>query len=1112
MTSIVYIDEDLPEITIRELISTDELLEEQTGDKMGVNIHSSTDLLDQLMIILQRLKDSTSIPLRRKAEGFLHAHQQLFEPKSADLPRSIIPKVSIQRKNVSEMDPFFEQYDEAVKISNYALRREALDKTFLNLESTDLVHPPQWSPTDPNNRPHGVELETEDRSMLLPKDKLRGNVKKLYTYQGVPTDSKAFQHYTMIDKMTSIQIPWKEYNVNAQTYENQVKSLIHPPLTEFMKDLTDLTDLYGLWKKFIVYGIDLATYNEQEWKTLIEHLETLQKKDKEVFEFLKPLEYTPKALELKDIGGYTFYLVQQDIVRRLLPVVSQLQTRLLELYQIFLEATPMVKIDLNHIPKTVYGLLSSIAEQKLDLTQTIDLLKSAVLSQRLKDLDTWMRSVQKWNLDESLVERELASYEKTLKSIKDEPHVPFLSLTAELKEIKRGSIISPEVDEQDRRADQAFEASVEDILLEKEDPDEIILPVYDDALPIDLSDLDESQREIQEPALRMLVELQSASGLPFDMDKIYKQIPPVLRLSNRSKLKAILPGMTEEVYDALTQSDWESFDIMIEATVPQAMYQTTKLALQQIHQEFITDMERFYNSFITLWICDLQQRVLNRTFQFDIWRGSLNCIQVWSPYGLPMEGLKMKKEGMVNYLVCLINDLRLTEGTYWNHFALQHTRDDIVTKWIDIFQTDLQTTVADLQMQFKTFEKEVVNRGLLEKGEDIKKKIIETVEQRQKNRYLQDYMSFLKNLPSVLIQSSIAKKIHIGCCLQALNERYRSDYDWAYMVKQAYRLKKLYATQRFGTDERPVLTKILQIREPQEIIKWTKPEEATILYEKIEPIQVSGLNEKFKPFMPITDYAQLKSGLRNLLPTIEKYIRSYEFTLKLPSQLDEILNSFTMNDLLQLYRKIIQIQYTLIKTVVFSKDDLDYLQDTFDSLQPLHDEIYAISGYFTEIQEQNLRRVLQYFIARQLCFPTKPEFAQGNVLVLKNVTVSADLVKTFLGNFQKEFDLWLQQKRLNRQVDFAEYLAKEREQENLQKLRIIDQMNPEERRLYVDAKKLGIEELREYLERYKEKQEEAEMYEENPDLIEREGEEETYPKDGENADQEDIDRLYDDDY
>ena len=1112
MTSIIYIDEELPEITIREVVSADEILTDIVGDKIGVNIHSSTDLLDQLMILLQKMKTETDVPLRRKAEGFLEAHQHLFEPTVTDLPRSVIPKVSIQRKDVSEIDPFYEQYDQAIKIGNYALRREALDKAFLNLESTNPTHLPQWSPSEKENRPHEIELESEDRSVLLLKDKLHGTVKKLYTYKGVYTDSKAFQQLSLADKITSTRTPWQEHTVTASTYEEQVKSLIHPPLKDFLKECTDMMDLYELWKHFIMYGIDLATYNEQEWKQLVEHLETLKQKDKEVFEFLRPLEYTPKALELKEVGGYTFYLVQQDMVRRLLPIVSQLQTRLLELYQLFLDATPMVKLDLNHLPKTAYELLSNIAEQKLDLAQTIDLLKTAALSQRLKDLDTWMRAVQKWNIDEKLVEQEVASYQETLKSIKNEPHMPFVSLTAELKDIKRGSLISHEVDEQDRRADEALEVSMEEMMLEKEDPDEIVVPVYEDALPIDLSALDESQKEIQEPALRMIIELHTASGLPLDMDKTYQQLAPILRLSNLSKLKALLPGLNEDIYTALTAPDWESMDVMIEAVVPPTMYQSTKQALLQVQKEYVTEIAQFYNAFITLWICDLQQRVLNRTFQFDIWRGSLNCIQVWSPYGVPMEGLKMKKEGMVNYLLCLIHDLTLTEGTYWNRFAIQFTRDDILTKWIERFETDLQPIVADLQTQFKSFEKEVVNRGLLEKGEDVKKKIIETVEQRQKNRYLLDYMSFLKNLPSVLIQSSIAKKIHLGCCLQALNDRYRSDYDWAYMVKEAYRVKKLYATQRFGTDERPILTQILQKQEPKDTLKWTKPEEAHILYEKLESVQVSSLYEKIKPYIPVPDYHLLQSGLRNILPLIEKYLRNYEFTLKVPSQLEEILNDFTMNDLLQMYRKVVQIQYRLIKTLVFSQEDTDYLFETFEALQPLYNEIYAISGYFKEVQEQNLRRVLQYFIARQICFPTKPEFSQGNVLVLKNVTVSADLLKTFLGNFHTELDLWLQQKRLNRQVDFAEYLAKEREQENLQKLRIIDQMNPEERRLYVDAKKLGIDELREYLERYKEKQEDAEWYEENPDEIEREGEEETYPKAGENADEEDPDKFYDNDY
>uniref|UniRef100_A0A6C0CTC0 Uncharacterized protein n=1 Tax=viral metagenome TaxID=1070528 RepID=A0A6C0CTC0_9ZZZZ len=1109
MSSIIYIDEELPEITIREVISTDELLN-VAGDKIGVNIHSTTDLFDQIMILLQKMKTESVIPLRRKVEGFLQVHQMLFEPTVTELPRSIVPKVSIQRKDVSITDPFFERYDQAIKIGNYALRREALDKAFLNLESIDTTHLPQWSPSEQANRPHEIELETEDRSIVLPKDKLHGTIKKLYTYKGVHTDSKAFQQYKLNDKISSNRKPWQEHTVTNSTYEEQVKSLIHPPLNDSLKEYTDMMDLYGLWKHFIMYGIDLDTYNEQEWKQLIEHLETLKQKDKDVFEFLKPLEYTPKALEIREVGGYTFYLVQQDIVRRILPIVSQLQTRLLELYQIFLDVTPMVKIDLNHLPKTAYELLSNIAEQKLDLSQTVDLLKIAVLSQRLKDLGTWMQTVQKWNIDETLIDKQVTSYQKTLSSIKNEPHIPFLSLTAELKDIKRGSLISYEVDERERRSDQALEVSMEEMLLEKEDPDEIVLPVYEDALPMDLTALDESQKEIQEPALRMIIELQTASGLPLDIDKTYQQLSPILRLSNISKLKALLPGLNDNIYTALNEPDWESMDAMIEATVPPTMYQTTKQALLQVQKEFIEEIAQFYNAFITLWICDLQQRVLNRTFHFDIWRGSLNCIQVWSPYGIPMEGLKIKKEGIVNYLLCIIHDLTLTEGTYWNRFALKQLRDDILAKWIERFETDLQTVVAVLQTQFKSFEKEVVNRGLLEKGEDIKKKIIETVEQRQKNRYLLDYMQFLKNLPSVLIQSSIAKKIHLGCCLQALNDRYRSDYDWAHMVKEAYRIKKLYATQRFGTDERPILTKILQTYTPQEILKLTKPDDTTILYDKLEPVQVSSMYEKIKPFIPVSDYNILQSGLRNIIPLIEKYIRSYEYTLKISSKLEELLNNFTMNDLLQMHRKIVQIQYLLIKTLVFSKEDTNYLFETFDALQPLHYEIYAISGYFKEVQEQNLRRLLQYFIARQICFPTNPEFSQGNVLILKNITVSADLLKTFLGNFHKELEVWLQQKQFNRQVDFAEYLAKEREQENLQKLRIIDQMNPEERRLYVDAKKLGIDELREYLERYKEKQENIEWYEENHDPIERDGEEETYPKDGENADQQDLDKFYDD--
>ena len=156
-----------------------------------------------------------------------------------------------------------------------------------------------------------------------------------------------------------------------------------------------------------------------------------------------------------------------------------------------------------------------------------------------------------------------------------------------------------------------------------------------------------------------------------------------------------------------------------------------------------------------------------------------------------MEGLKSKKECMIAYILSVIYDLKMIEGTTWNMYCIR-TSEEIENLLFKLFESDFLNLITDLQQRFKTFDKDLPLKHLQSKGEKIKEEIQSTVEKRNKSRYLIEYMKFLKNLPSVLIQSSIAKRIYSGCCLQLLSEKYRSDYDWSAYVKNAYKLKKLF--------------------------------------------------------------------------------------------------------------------------------------------------------------------------------------------------------------------------------------------------------------------------------------------------------------------------------
>lgn len=1108
---IVYIDEDLPEIIVREYITgieEQEIVED--GNKIGINVHSYDELMDQLLLLLQKLKGTTSLPIRRKAEAMLDIHKEVLSPEPFTLSASMLPKMTLKRKDVSGADTeFLEKYTEIQKIENYQVRRDALNQLFFTYESTDDKTDPQWKPTVSS---HTIELETEDKARLLPKDNLSGRVESIKVSKGLsPFDAK-FDKLSLKDKIIASSIPWKEWKVEEIQLEDFVKKYLDEQWKESFSWNQDIVDLYEAWKTFITYGIDIDTLTETQWIEWISHLEKLKQKDKEVFEFLKPLEHVPQALNLQEQGGYAFYLLHRELIHKLAPVLSVLQDNLLNLYRVFLESIPPMSLDTSKIPKTIYELTMAIYEQSADLNQVIDLLKIAILKERLQDLEQWMRIVQTWDVEaiEEKIEDAITKYQRTLDSIHNEPHLPLNSLNAELKQIKKGAVIAADVDETDHRADEIFE-SVEDFMVENDDPEEIAIRVYDDILPLNIYEMDDSQKERLEVALRMLMEVQRASGLPLNYEEVHKKIPYMPRLSKLTQLKEALPEHKEEFLKTLTQFEIVDINAFIEANVEPIDYASVKQALEKVRKQFLVDIFEYVAYFIAIWVTELQQSVLSRSLGFEVWQGSVNCIQVWSPYGMPMEGLKMKKDGIIPYLLCILHDLTFTDGTVCNKYGTSFTKDDFTQRWIKLYEEALTDTVLELQERFKTFEKDILHRNLLERGEKIKHKIIETVEQRNKNRYLNDYMNFLQNLPSVLIQSSIAKKIHIGCCLQSLSEKYRADYDWAALVKEAYRIKKLYATQRFGTDKRPSLVKILRDIEAVEKPLFELPD-SYIDYEVKSFEKIAEWYDRVQSFMPIKDYQEMVSGIRNLIPLTEKYIAIYGQTIGVITRdLNEsIMEKLNLQELVQLYRKVLQTQYVCIQS---DMDYKDFLLAKWNELEGLTKYLLSsIQGYFNEVQEQNAKRFLQYFIIRQMCFPAKPEYAVNQTLILTDINIPADLVKNFITKVHKEINNWIEVKVFQRRTDFIEYIGKERERENLEKLQLIDMMNPEERKLYVDAKKLGLEELKEYLERFKERQMEEKEYEEIDDDYERTGEEEFYPKRGENDDEANPDSFNDDEF
>lgn len=1069
--SFVYLEEDLPEIEIRELVANEEIYEYEQTQKKGINVYKPEEILLQLTLLLQS---------KQRAKVFQSLHQEITKDDVFVFPGTILPEVSIQRKDNGDEEQFFNEYDEAKKIDNYYTRRQQLNRAFLGYETTD-----ESAPQLELNTVTRV-ISDNEKLTLLPEDKLPATVKNLHQTEGFTSFDDSFLKLNLTDKIIETQQNiFEEHPINpTDTIEKQLQTLLENKIPAIIDNLPELTDLYGLWKEFMRHNTYITI---DHLELLNAKLDKLKKKDKEVYTFLKATKsYKPSQASIQeDTGAYLFYMIQLDIFKKLAPIFEVLQSQLLTLYQKFLDANPVQNID--SLPNTAYEIADLLIQDKLKLSEVISMLKLRLLKDQLTNIQEWFTIIKEWeiNMIETKVLREVERFQNTQFSKYDEDIIPWNSVNEHIKEIKKGEVIDKDPNE------NAYLPTIhekDDLIIESDDPNDLTLPIYEeDEFPLDISSLDEGRQEVFRIVLRMFMTLQKATGLPLDIQKLLLAIPMQLRKTKLVQIKEQLPELSEELQIILSKTDLTQIEDVIESV-------KIKNTLRLLLNNFIKDIEFQYSYLLAWWICQLQSHVLNRTLNFEIWKGSLNSIPVWSPYGAPMEGLKSKKESMIAYILSVIYDLKMLEGTSWNKYCNLNS-EELENKLFHYFENEFNETVLELQATFKTFDKDLPLKHLQAKGEAIKEDISKTVEKRNKSRYLIEYMRFLKNLPSVLIQSSIAKRIYSGCCLQLLSEKYRSDYDWSAYVKDAYKLKKLFATQRIGIEKRPKLAVYEPVNREERPSLFDKSiidnKDYLIIAEKEEWIIDNWIPE-LETYMPFNDYTLLKQGIQNIIPVIEKNVNTYTRMLKDTLFNPFILKNANLQTLLEFYRKILQVQNFIIHTEYSNKEkEFNYLDKEFKLYLKLYELLLTTTDYYSDVQELYRKRMIQYFIVRQLCFPAKPEFSRTNTLVLIEDYLESDLLSNFLKTTYDELKLWVEQKEIQTTTNFLEYIAKMREQENIAKLKIIDRMNPEERKLYVEAKKIGIEELYDYLEKFEEIEEDYIAY-------------------GENNEETDMDKLYDD--
>jgi len=265
------------------------------------------------------------------------------------------------------------------------------------------------------------------------------------------------------------------------------------------------------------------------------------------------------------------------------------------------------------------------------------------------------------------------------------------------------------------------------------------------------------------------------------------------------------PSRAEALAAATPAGQGRAWAVLLDDQVlaaAEALPGTDVRAVQLALESLVEDVDAATARALAAWTLQVHERIIDRTFQFDPWRAYPPAIDAWSPSGFPLtDERSAAREGVLAYLAIVANDVvGPPSGARGG-------------KWIDravcVLKNEMGEVGNALRERWKASGPSQIPAEVVRRADNAKRHLNEAIETKNKARMLHEYKEFLKNLPSVLVQSSVAKHLGMGCCLQRVHAAFEPDSDWR-AYKKVLQLKQLYAKQRLHAAPRPAMARILR--------------------------------------------------------------------------------------------------------------------------------------------------------------------------------------------------------------------------------------------------------------------------------------------------------------
>lgn len=1092
----IYLDEPLPEIHIREIISVEELLRE---NPTFVAL-SDEEIYNHLFVIFEK---------KSIADAYYQLHKEVTEPVNIfdRFYKYVMYHVNARRKRNDTDEAEAKYFDTLINLDknpNYKTREKIKAELQDPYEAAEEIENEDKIPIirDKNLMVKLTASETEtDEGMRLETDKEKYDItggefrKADYIDEMYITERIQFANYKKnVSLLAREVIRQKDVNMEELKTANQditkeglfykfTESLV-PSFQSILKEINSKNagDIHSLKMLFQMYGRDMEDIDIESYSELVRIMETLEyENDEEEEEEAEEKEKEVKKLRFDTVSYVKIHsLFWKSIMARLL----------------IAKDAPLYSDIINDAISTILAK-SFKADAYTPLAQQLEKMEKGTLKlpefirdiQLLRHLDErnllseFRQHVH--NLQETGNKDIFKDLEERIKQIEELFSKTIDPKQAEEKFSSKAFVINYREIENIREAVQNVDETLsmddlvqnhDDIVHEMEqfvvdlpeNDEDIEIEEADDELAIALEHYEKTTfiivlQELQ-PILSRIQELTKMPWNPEEFIRILLERTPNVLDTGAAILK-IDETIRADIIEKIRKASFEDAIKILPIDQQTALKTTYHKALKHLKEQ----RNKIFFLFVSYWVLHVQKLILDDLFVLQHITDSPSKTEL-KGIGFPVEESKTGRagrEGVLDYFSSILHE----EGheipgikELVDEYTNKQLRDRLI-EGFEYFENEIQ----EMKQQA---HKPVIYEGdmAIEEAEKVYDTLLDLMKQKLKQQErLKPYIKSLQLLPTIMSDAKERHKHILGCCDAQLNSEYQAKNNLSNRLN-AY--KKYFAQQRIGVQNRPALLFYGVAVEPRELEKEKGKEKEDEMYFTSILKETVGAEEgaeaewrdiiKESPFFTLRMKEILTKTNREEASQLQNeaqvYIKALHGTLNIQTgkKDEELWNNIRKLSRLELIGVIGQIctdfyDYVETKQTTYTENELlmitDAVQKTKDVLDMLNRVTIPESDYGVYYP------LLQYILSRTLCYPG--DVNPGGKKITTDKTVKTKFIEDTAKYILKEVKRHIEMRSTPTLEEIEKRISEIREKNKMKSLERYEQ-NPELGKLLKQAKNQGI--------------------------------------------------------